>query len=57
MDLFCLYQQHNQLPDHIFFAAHTDKPHLHNHFVINVISFVDGKRYCNTKIGNDVDHH
>lgn len=33
----------------VVIATHTDKPHLHNHFVINATSFVDGKRYCNTK--------
>lgn len=30
-------------------TTHTDNLHLHNHFVINTTSFVDGKRYCNTK--------
>lgn len=32
----------------VIVCTHTDKPHLHNHFVINATSFVDGKRYCNT---------
>ena len=26
-------------------ATHTDKDHLHNHFVINSVSFVDGKKF------------
>lgn len=26
-------------------STHLDKSHLHNHFVINSVSFVDGKRY------------
>lgn len=30
-------------------ATHLDKGHLHNHFVINSVSFIDGKKYndCN----------
>ena len=31
-------------------ATHLDKAtHLHNHFVLNAVSFVDGKKYCNYK--------
>lgn len=30
-------------------ATHTDKNHLHNHFVINSVSFVDGKKYYDNK--------
>lgn len=33
----------------VLVATHLDKAHLHNHFVLNSVSFVDGKRYndCN----------
>ena len=33
----------------IIVATHLDKEHLHNHFVINSVSFLDGKKYndCN----------
>ncbi len=33
----------------IIVATHLDKGHLHNHFVINSVSFMDGKKYndCN----------
>lgn len=30
-------------------ATHTDQAHVHNHFVINSVSFVDGKKYVHTK--------
>lgn len=30
-------------------STHLDKGHLHNHFVINSVSFVDGKRFYNNK--------
>ena len=30
-------------------ATHLDKGHLHNHFVINSVSFMDGKRYYDNK--------
>lgn len=30
-------------------ATHIDKNHLHNHFVINSVSFVDGKKYYDNK--------
>ena len=30
-------------------ATHTDRLHVHNHFVINSVSFVDGKKYVHTK--------
>lgn len=30
-------------------CTHLDKEHLHNHFIINPISIIDGKRYNNSK--------
>lgn len=30
-------------------STHLDKRHLHNHFVLNSVSFVDGKRYYDNK--------
>lgn len=30
-------------------STHLDKDHIHNHIVFNSTSFIDGKRYCNTK--------
>ncbi len=33
----------------VIVATHTDKKHIHSHFVINSISFVDGKRYYDNK--------
>ena len=30
-------------------ATHLDKEHLHNHFVINTVSFVDGRKFHRTK--------
>ena len=30
-------------------ATHLDKEHLHNHFVINTVSFIDGKKFHRTK--------
>ena len=30
-------------------ATHINTSHVHNHFVLNSVSFVDGKRFCNTK--------
>ena len=35
-------------------STHLDKEHLHNHFVINSVSWVDGMKYDNRK--NDIDH-
>ena len=34
----------------VIVATHLDKGHLHNHFVINSVSFMDGKKYndCNS---------
>ena len=29
-------------------ATHLNTEHIHNHFLINATSCVDGKRYCNT---------
>lgn len=31
------------------YALHEDKPHLHVHFVINSVSFIDGHRYYGTR--------
>lgn len=33
----------------VIVATHLDKHHLHNHILINSTSFIDGKRFCNTK--------
>lgn len=33
----------------VIVATHLDKEHLHNHFVLNSVSFVDGKRYYDNK--------
>lgn len=33
----------------VIVATHTDKKHIHSHFVINSVSFVDGKRYYDNK--------
>lgn len=30
-------------------STHLDKEHLHNHFVLNSVSFIDGKRYYDNK--------
>ena len=30
-------------------ATHCNTGHYHNHFVLNAVSFVDGKKYCNYK--------
>jgi len=30
-------------------ATHLDREHLHNHFIINSVSMVDGKRYYDTR--------
>ena len=35
-------------------STHLDKDHLHNHFVINSVSWVDGIKYGNRK--SDIDH-
>lgn len=35
-------------------STHLDKEHLHNHFVVNSVSWVDGKKYDNRKA--DIDH-
>lgn len=35
-------------------STHLDKEHLHNHFVVNSVSWVDGKKYDNRK--KDIDH-
>lgn len=33
----------------VVLATHLDKDHIHNHFLINSTSFVDGKHYTNSK--------
>ena len=30
-------------------ATHTDKDHIHNHFILNSVSYVDGKKYNDCK--------
>ena len=35
-------------------STHLDKEHLHNHFVVNSVSWVDGLKYDNKRI--DIDH-
>ncbi len=32
----------------IIVSTHLDKDHVHNHFLFNATSFVDGKRFCNS---------
>ena len=32
----------------VIVSTHLDTDNIHNHFLINSTSFVDGKRYCNT---------
>jgi hypothetical protein len=33
----------------VLVSTHLDKGHLHNHFVVNTVSYVDGKRYYRSK--------
>ncbi|MCD1261350.1 relaxase/mobilization nuclease domain-containing protein [Paenibacillus athensensis] len=33
----------------VIVSTHLDKQHLHNHFVLNSVSFLDGKRYYDNK--------
>lgn len=33
----------------IMFAVHQDRPHLHIHFVMNMVSFIDGRKYGGKK--------
>lgn len=33
----------------VVITTHLNTNHIHNHFVVNATSFVDGKRFCNTK--------
>ena len=33
----------------VVITTHLDKDHIHNHILLNSTSFVDGKRFCNTK--------
>ncbi len=37
----------------VVIATHLDREHIHNHFVINSVSFVDGKR-CRQKQWNEL---
>lgn len=34
---------------HVVVATHLDKEHIHNHFVLNSVSFVDGKKFNDCK--------
>ena len=42
---------HEKGIDHIDYLilTHLDKDHIHNHILLNSTSFIDGKRFCNTK--------
>ena len=33
----------------VIVTTHLNTKHVHNHFVLNSVSFIDGKRFCNTK--------
>ncbi len=33
----------------VIVSTHLNTDNIHNHFVLNSVSFVDGKRFCNTK--------
>lgn len=33
----------------VVISTHLDREHLHNHFVINSVSFIDGKKFDNTR--------
>lgn len=33
----------------VIVSTHLNTDNIHNHFVLNSISFIDGKRFCNTK--------
>ena len=33
----------------VIISTHLNTDNIHNHFVINSVSFLDGKRFCNTK--------
>ena len=33
----------------VIVSTHLNTDNLHNHFVLNSVSFIDGKRFCNTK--------
>ena len=33
----------------VVISTHLNTDNLHNHFVLNSVSFLDGKRFCNTK--------
>lgn len=38
----------------VIVATHCNTGHYHNHFVLNAVSFVDGKKYCNYKSDYEV---
>jgi hypothetical protein len=38
----------------VLIATHQDKEHIHNHFVVNSVSFEDGKKYRQSK--KDLEH-
>lgn len=38
----------------VIVSTHLDTDNIHNHFLLNSTSFVDGKRYCNTY--NDIQN-
>ena len=33
----------------VIVATHANTDNIHNHFVLNPVSFINGKRFCNTK--------
>ena len=33
----------------VIVSTHLNTDNIHNHFVLNSVSFLDGKRFCNTK--------
>ncbi len=33
----------------VIVSTHLDKDHIHNHILLNSSSFINGKRFCNTK--------
>ena len=38
----------------VVISTHLDKEHLHNHFVVNSVSWIDGKKYDNRR--SDIEH-
>lgn len=33
----------------VIVSTHLNTDNIHNHFVLNSVSFIDGKKFCNTK--------